>query len=64
MLSVWMPEPIFMKLGMYIMAPEPISSAYFINPSHQSVCLYVYPPLSLLDNSSVDTSLGNYYTQQ
>jgi hypothetical protein len=38
-----MPEPIFMKLGMFIMAPEPISTAYFINPSHQSVCLYVYP---------------------
>jgi hypothetical protein len=38
-----MAEPIFMKLGMYIMAPKPISAAYFINPSHQSVCLYVYP---------------------
>jgi hypothetical protein len=38
-----MAEPIFMKLGMYIMAPEPILKAYFINPSHQSVCLYVYP---------------------
>jgi hypothetical protein len=34
-----------LKLGMYIMAPEPISTAYFINPSHQSFCLYVYPPL-------------------
>jgi hypothetical protein len=33
-----------MKLGMYIMAPEPTSMAYFINPSHQSVCLYVYTP--------------------
>jgi hypothetical protein len=42
-INFWMPEPIFMKLGMYIMAPEPISTAYFINPSHQSVCLYVYP---------------------
>jgi hypothetical protein len=40
-----MPESVFMKLGMYIMAPEPISMAYFINPSHQSVCLYVYPPI-------------------
>jgi hypothetical protein len=30
---------------MYIMAPEPISTAYFINPSHQSVCLYVYSPV-------------------
>jgi hypothetical protein len=37
-----MPEPLFMKLGMYIMAPEPISTAYFVIPSHQSVCLYVY----------------------
>jgi hypothetical protein len=40
-----MAEPLFMKLGMYIMAPEPISVAYFINPSHYSVCLYVYPPI-------------------
>jgi hypothetical protein len=49
-----MPEPVFMKLGMYIMAPEPISTAYFINPSHQSVCLYVYP-LLLLGSGSVET---------
>jgi hypothetical protein len=40
-----MPEPIFLKLGMYIIAPESISTAYFINPSHQTVCLYVYPPI-------------------
>jgi hypothetical protein len=33
-----------MKLGKYIIAPEPISTAYFINHSHQSVYLYVYPP--------------------
>jgi hypothetical protein len=38
-----MPDPIFMKLGMYIMTPGLISAAYFINPSHQSVCLYAYP---------------------
>jgi hypothetical protein len=38
-------EVIFVKLGMYIMAPKPISTAYLINPSHQSVCLYVYPPI-------------------
>jgi hypothetical protein len=25
------------------MAPEPIATAYFINPSHQSV--YLYPPV-------------------
>jgi hypothetical protein len=37
-----MPESIFMKLGMYVMAPEPISTAYFIHPSYQSVYLYVY----------------------
>jgi hypothetical protein len=40
-----MPEPIFIKFGMCIMAPEPISMAYFINPSHQSVCLYLYPSI-------------------
>jgi hypothetical protein len=40
-----MPEPIFVKLGMYIMEPEPISTAYLISPSHQSVCLYVYPSI-------------------
>jgi hypothetical protein len=30
---------------MYIMAPEPISTAYLTNPSKQSVCLYVYSPI-------------------
>jgi hypothetical protein len=40
-----MADPIIMKLGMHIMAPGPISTAYFINPSHQSVCLYVYLPI-------------------
>jgi hypothetical protein len=42
-----MPEPIFMNLGMNIMEPEHISAAYFINPSHQSLCL-----LSLVGNGS------------
>jgi hypothetical protein len=37
------PEPIFMKLGAHIMAPEPIKSAYLINPSHQSVSVCVSP---------------------
>jgi hypothetical protein len=37
-----MPEPIFLKLGMYGIALEPISTAYFINLSRQSVYLYVY----------------------
>jgi hypothetical protein len=43
------------------MAPEPISKGYFINPSNQSVYLYVYP-LSLLGNGSVKRYRGNEYT--
>jgi hypothetical protein len=31
------------NLCVYVMAPEPISAAYFINSSHQSVCLRVSP---------------------
>jgi hypothetical protein len=27
------------------MTNDEISTAYFINPFHQSVCLYVYPPI-------------------
>jgi hypothetical protein len=38
-----MPEPISMKLCMYIIATEPISTAYFVNLCYQSLCLYVYP---------------------
>jgi hypothetical protein len=30
-------------IRIYIIAPKLISKAYFINSSHQSVCLYVYP---------------------
>jgi hypothetical protein len=37
------PEPVFMKVDMYIMTPEPISTAYFINPLRQ--CVYLYPPV-------------------
>jgi hypothetical protein len=33
-ISFWLPELIFMNLGTRIMAPEPISTPYFINPSH------------------------------
>jgi hypothetical protein len=54
------PEPIFTKLGMYIMAPEPISMAYLINPSHQ--CVYMCISLSLLDNGLVKRYHGNEYT--
>jgi hypothetical protein len=41
-----------MNLGKYIMAPEPNSTAYFINPSPQSVSVCV-SLLSLLGNGSV-----------
>jgi hypothetical protein len=27
-------------MSLYIMAPEPISTVYFINPSHQSTCMF------------------------
>jgi hypothetical protein len=40
-----MPDPIFLKLGTYIMALEPPSMTYFLNTFHQSVCLYAYPPI-------------------
>jgi hypothetical protein len=43
-INFWTSEPVIRKLSTCIMAPEPISTAYFINPSHQSVCLYVSPP--------------------
>jgi hypothetical protein len=33
-----------MKINMYVMASELISTAYFINPFHQSVRLDVYNP--------------------
>jgi hypothetical protein len=62
-----------MKLGIHIMAQEPVSEAYFINPSHQSVCLHVYPSYrckakarlcatyhSVIDNSSVNTFLRQW----
>jgi hypothetical protein len=50
-INLWIPEPIFMWLCMYIMASEPFATAYFMNPSHQSVC--VSPP-SFLGNSSIN----------
>jgi hypothetical protein len=34
-----------MKFHVYVMTSEPISTAYFINPSPHSVCLYVYPSI-------------------
>jgi hypothetical protein len=46
------------------MAPESISAAYFIVPSHQYVCLYVYPIVArqrLSENATVD---ANTHTQR
>jgi hypothetical protein len=40
-----MHEQIFMELAVCIMAAEPISTACFINRSHQSVPLHVHPPI-------------------
>jgi hypothetical protein len=43
------------------MALEPISTAYFINLSQQSMFQYEYP-LSLLGNGPVKRYRGNEYT--
>jgi hypothetical protein len=43
-----MSEQSFMKPGIYIMVPEPILTMYFINPTNQSVCLYLYPSIVAL----------------
>jgi hypothetical protein len=43
--NFWILEEIKMKFGMYIVASEPMKAAYLINPSRQSVCLYVYPSI-------------------
>jgi hypothetical protein len=49
-----------MKLGMYIMAPERISTAHFINTSHHSVCLYFYVAMQLLGkNVTAPTNTRN-----
>jgi hypothetical protein len=54
-INFWMLESLYMKLGMYVMAPEPISTAYFIIPLPPlSVCSYVFLIL-LLGNNSVKT---------
>jgi hypothetical protein len=54
-ITFWTPQSVFIKLGVCIMAPKPISTADFINPSHQSVCLCVYPYLLLLSSDLVNT---------
>jgi hypothetical protein len=36
-INFWMVDSVFLKLAMYITAPEPISNAYVINSSCQSL---------------------------
>jgi hypothetical protein len=54
--NFWVPQPISMKLGMYIMAPEPISTAYFITPI--TLCVHLCTALSLLGNGSEKNPLS------
>jgi hypothetical protein len=57
LLNFWMPEPIFMKLGMYIMATEPISTV-LLHKSLPSVCVSVCVSLLwLLSKGLVKTFL-------
>jgi hypothetical protein len=50
-----MPEPVFMKLYMYIMAPEPVRTAYFINASQQ--VLYLCIPIVARQRLSTHVSM-------
>lgn len=54
-IDFWMPETFFMKAGMYNLALEPISTAYFINATHQSVCMCI-PTVSARQQLSKDVS--------
>jgi hypothetical protein len=38
-IEFWMAWPIFMRPRIYITAPETIPIVYFLNPSHQCVCV-------------------------
>jgi hypothetical protein len=53
-----------MKLGAYIMAREPISTVYFINSAHKSVCLYVYPPTVARQRLGKNRYRDNEYTRK
>jgi hypothetical protein len=44
-INFWIPETIFIKLGVHIVTPEPISTAYFIYLFHQPMHMYVYAPI-------------------
>jgi hypothetical protein len=55
-----MEKPVIIKFGIYIMALESISTAYFINFSHQSMCLYVYPPVIARQRRCKNVTTHNY----
>jgi hypothetical protein len=42
-INYWVSEPVFMAFNIHIIATEPISMEYFIQLSHQFVCLNVLP---------------------
>jgi hypothetical protein len=48
---------------MYIMEPEPISTAYTMNPSQQTVCRYVYPLIVARQRLGKKNYRGNEYTR-
>jgi hypothetical protein len=52
-INFWTAEPIFMKLGMYVMAPEPMLTQYVVSPISLRVCMCIL--LTLLGNGSVET---------
>jgi hypothetical protein len=47
---------------MYIMEPELSSMAYIINPSHQSMCMHVYPLIVARQLFGKNVTGGNEYT--
>jgi hypothetical protein len=58
--NFWMPEQVFMKFGLYIMAPEPISNGV-LHKSLPSIC--VSTARSLLGNGLVKSYRGKEYTR-
>jgi hypothetical protein len=60
-----MPEPVFIKLSAYVTALEPISTAYFFNPSHQSVSTCIPPivPIQWLGKHVLAATNTRYHTR-
>jgi hypothetical protein len=62
--NLWIPEPVSMEHGTYILATKSVSTAYFINSSHQCVCLCVYHTIAAGQELCKKSYHGNEYTQQ